>query len=119
MFKSIIKGIFKHRTSVNISYLLFALIVLIITLNAYFAYEDFILKNSDPFYTISLLLANLVTILIFCIFTISKRLSSISLFFRSGKRRVSKLRKRIIIAFSIGAALPTIIVAVFSTYFFT
>lgn len=119
MFKSIIKSFFKHRISANALFVLFALIVLLVSLNAYFAYEDFFLRNSDPFYTISLLLASLVAILVFCILTISNRVSSRFLFIKSGKRRVSKLRKRIIIAFSIGAALPTIIVAIFSTYFFS
>ena len=118
MFKSIIKSFFKHRTGANVFYLLFALIVLLVSLNAYFAYEDFFLKSADPFSTISLLLASLITILIFCIFIVSNKVSRIFLFFKTGKRRVSKLRKRIIIAFSIGAALPTIIVAIFSTYFF-
>lgn len=118
MFKSIIKRFLKHRTGVNVFYVLFALIVLLVSLNVYFAYEDFFLKNSDPFSTISLLIASLITIIVFCILIFSNRVSSIFSFFRSGKRRVSKLRKRIVIAFSIGAALPTIIVAIFSTYFF-
>jgi two-component system nitrogen regulation sensor histidine kinase NtrY len=44
--------------------------------------------------------------------------SSLFSFIKRTRKRAYKLRKRIIIAFSFGAAVPTIIVAVFSTYFF-
>ena len=118
MFKAIIKGFFKQRVGTNTLYILFALVILLVGLNAYFVYEDFFLKTPDPVYTISLLLASLIAILVFCVLIVSNRVSSKFLFIKGGKRRVSKLRKRIIIAFSIGAALPTIIVAIFSTYFF-
>lgn len=118
MFKIIMKKFFKQRIGTNTLYILFALIILLVGLNAYFVYEDFFLKKPDPLYTISLLLASLIAILVFCVLIVSNRVSSKFLFIKGGKRRVSKLRKRIIIAFSIGAALPTIIVAIFSTYFF-
>lgn len=118
MFKISMKKFFKQRIGTNTLYILFALIILLVGLNAYFVYEDFFLKKPDPLYTISLLLASLIAILVFCVLIVSNRVSSKFLFIKGGKRRVSKLRKRIIIAFSIGAALPTIIVAIFSTYFF-
>ena len=75
-------------------------------------------KDSDPLATLSFLLAILISTLILSVLIISNRVSSNFTFIKGGERRVSKLRKRIIIAFSIGSALPTIIVAVFSTYFF-
>ena len=118
MFKTIMKGFFKQRVGTNTLYVLFALVILLVGLNAYFIYEDFFVKAPDPIYTIGLLLASLIAILVFCVLIVSNRVSSKFSFIKGGKRRVSKLRKRIIIAFSIGAALPTIIVAIFSTYFF-
>jgi two-component system nitrogen regulation sensor histidine kinase NtrY len=112
------KDFFKHRLGSNTLYVLSLLVILLVGVNAYFVYEDFFLHSPDPFYTIGFLLATLVAILIFCILIVRNRVSSNFSFIKGGKRRVSKLRKRIIIAFSIGAALPTIVVAVFSTYFF-
>lgn len=112
------KGFFKQRVGSNALYVLLALVILLVSVNAYFVYEEFFLKTPDPIYTIGFLLASLIAILIFCVLIVSNRVSSKFSFIKGGKRRVSKLRKRIIIAFSIGAALPTIIVAVFSTYFF-
>ena len=112
------KTFLKQQVGVNTLYILFALAILLVSLNAYFIYEDFFVKASDPIYTISLLLASLIAVLVFCVLIVSNRVSSKFSFIKGGKRRVSKLRKRIIIAFSIGAALPTIIVAIFSTYFF-
>ncbi len=112
------KGFFKQRVGSNALYVLLALVILLVSVNAYFVYEEFFLKTPDPIYTIGFLLVSLIAILIFCVLIVSNRVSSKFSFIKGGKRRVSKLRKRIIIAFSIGAALPTIIVAVFSTYFF-
>ena len=71
-------------------------------------------KDSDPVLILSLLLAILVAILVLSVLIISSNFT----FIKDGERRVSKLRKRIVVAFSIGSALPTVIVAVFSTYFF-
>jgi len=71
-------------------------------------------KDLDPVLILSLLLAILVAILVLSVLIISSNFT----FTKGGERRVSKLRKRIVIAFSIGSALPTVIVAVFSTYFF-
>jgi two-component system, NtrC family, nitrogen regulation sensor histidine kinase NtrY len=112
------KDFFKQRLGSNTLYILSLLVILLVGINAYFVYEDFFLNSPDPFYTTGFLLASLIAILIFCILIVSNRVSSNFSFIKGDKRRVSKLRKRIIIAFSIGAALPTIIVAIFSTYFF-
>ena len=112
------KDFFKRRISSNILYILLALVIVFVAINTYFVYEDFFLKNPDPIWTIGFLLFSLVVILFLCVLIISNRVSGKFSFMKAGKKRVSKLRKRIIIAFSIGAALPTIIVAIFSTYFF-
>ena len=60
----------------------------------------------------------LVGSLLFVILLLNNPVSSLFSFIKRTRKRAYKLRKRIIIAFSFGAAVPTIIVAVFSTYFF-
>ena len=118
MFNEMWKNLTKRRFGSNLIYALAVTAIILLGFNAFFVYEDFFLKNLDPLYTLSFLLASLVAILMLGVLMVSNRVSTTFAFIKSGKRRVSKLRKRIIIAFSIGAALPTIIVAVFSTYFF-
>lgn len=113
-----ITNFFQQRVRTNSPYFTLTLVILFILLSLYFIYEDFIIQSPNPLYTISLLLVSLVAIQIFCVLLVSNRVSSKFFFMKRGKRRVSKLRKRIIIAFSIGSACPTIIVAIFSTYFF-
>ena len=118
MFRETWKNFIKHRLSSNATYISATVVIILLVINTYFIYEDFFLKDLDPLYTLSFLLASLVTILVLSILIVSNRMSSTFTFIKRGRKRVSKLRRRIIIAFSIGAALPTIIVAVFSTYFF-
>ena len=112
------KNFTKRRFGSNLIYTLAIAIIVLLGFNTFFVYKDFFVKNPDPVYTLSFLLASLVAILVLCVLIVSNRASTAFALIKRGKRRVSKLRKRIIIAFSIGAALPTIIVAVFSTYFF-
>ena len=76
MFKTIMKGFFKQRVGTNTLYVLFALVILLVGLNAYFIYEDFFVKAPDPIYTIGLLLASLIAILVFCVLIVSNRVSS-------------------------------------------
>lgn len=118
MFRETWKNFIKRRLSSNATYISATVVIILLVINTYFIYEDFFLKDLDPLYTLSFLLASLVTILVLSILIVSNRMSSTFTFIKRGRKRVSKLRRRIIIAFSIGAALPTIIVAVFSTYFF-
>ena len=75
-------------------------------------------NKTRSIYLLSSLLIALLVIFIIMIVAQSKKGFNDFIFKTSNKRRISKLRKRIIIAFSIGSALPTIIVAIFSTYFF-
>ncbi|PCJ26122.1 MAG: histidine kinase [Rickettsiales bacterium] len=117
MLTQIWKNLSSYKLSNNAIYALISVIStsLVITL---FTYADFFFNNPDPLYILGFLLATLVLILCFSIIVVNNRVSSTFSFRKGGKKRVSKLRKRIIIAFSIGATLPTIIIAVFSTYFF-
>jgi len=118
MFNKFFKNFTQRRFSSNLFYILVIIIVVLFAVNAFSVYENYFLKKPSPAYTLSFLLASLIAVLVLCVFIVSSRASSIFALVRSSEKRVSKLRKRIIIAFSIGAALPTIIVAVFSTYFF-
>lgn len=72
--------------------------------------------NSDII--LKYILVNLGLVLILCILFVINKLSNNFTLFAKNTRRISRLKKRIIIAFSIGAALPTMMVALFSTYFF-
>jgi two-component system nitrogen regulation sensor histidine kinase NtrY len=84
----------------------------------YLIYSQLQLNNPNPVSVIGLILSSLGVFLLLGLLLASNVVSSAFTFIKEGKKRVSKLRRRIIIAFSLGAALPTIIVAVFSTYFF-
>lgn len=76
-------------------------------------------NNSDPITIMVLLIAAIMVFLFISILAISSQENSfISFFVQNSKKRVSKLRKRIIIAFSIGTAVPAILIAIFSIYFF-
>lgn len=81
-------------------------------------YNQLQLNKPDPVNVIGLILSSLGVFSLFGLFLARNVVSRAFTYIKEGKKRVSKLRRRIIIAFSIGAALPTIIVAVFSTYFF-
>ena len=118
MFKNKLKELTKPRLVGRLIYIFAASAVSIAGFVAFFIYGDFFLKVTDPIHTLGFLLITLVVILVLSVLVVSNRVSSIFGFKKGGKKRVSKLRKRIIVAFTIGAALPTIIVAVFSTYFF-
>ena len=93
----------------NLVYALTIITIILLAFYAFFTYSDLLLTKSEPVYILSFLLVSLFAILALCLLLMNNR---------TPEKRISKLRKRIIIAFSIGAALPTIIVAVFSTYFF-
>ena len=118
MLKTNWKNFKKERFGSNMIYASALVMIIVLAINAFFVYEDFFKTQPDPLYTLSFLLASLIGILVLCVFLVSNRVSTKFAFVKKGEKRVSRLRKRIIIAFSIGAALPTIIVAVFSTYFF-
>lgn len=117
MLKKIWNSFANYRFKNKLLYLVVVVCVITIIYSIFFIGVSF-QKDSDPLSTLSLLLAILVSTLIISVLIISNGMFSDFTFIKSGERRVSKLRKRIIIAFSIGSALPTIIVAIFSTYFF-
>lgn len=75
-------------------------------------------EQPDPITVMILLIAGSAVFIFVSVFIVSNRIDSIFSVIRRGRKRMSRLRKRIIIAFSIGAALPAISVAVFSIYFF-
>ncbi|GAB4169605.1 MAG: PAS domain-containing sensor histidine kinase [Rickettsiaceae bacterium] len=118
MIKGIWNDFNNKRLKSSILYIVNFVVIATLCANLFFLYKESLSEVPNWSSMIGFLLSSLVSILILCVLIISHRVSSNFTFIKRGKRRVSKLRKRIIIAFSIGAALPTIIVAVFSTYFF-
>jgi len=109
--------IIKHRYSKPAPYIIAAAIIFFLV-NSFFVYLEFQHKEVDPVSVIGLMLIILLGSLFFIILLLNIPFSSLFLFVKRTRERVYKLRKRIIIAFSFGAAVPTIIVAIFSTYFF-
>jgi len=112
------QSIVKHRYSKNVPYTIIAAAVIFLLINSFFVYLEFQYSEVDPVSVIGLMLIILVGSLLFVILLLNNPVSSLFSFIRRTRKRAYKLRKRIIIAFSFGAAVPTIIVAVFSTYFF-
>lgn len=116
--KKLWQSIVKHRYSKNVPYTIIAAAVIFLLINSFFVYLEFQYNEVDPVSVIGLMLIILVGSLLFVILLLNSPVSSLFSFVKRTRKRVYKLRKRIIIAFSFGAAVPTIIVAVFSTYFF-
>jgi two-component system, NtrC family, nitrogen regulation sensor histidine kinase NtrY len=112
------QSIVKHRYSKNVPYTIIAAAVIFLLINSFFVYLEFQYSEVDPVSVIGLMLIILVGSLLFVILLLNNPVSSLFSFIKRTRKRAYKLRKRIIIAFSFGAAVPTIIVAVFSTYFF-
>ena len=112
------QSIVKHRYSKNVPYTIIAAAVIFLLVNSFFVYLEFQYSEVDPVSVIGLMLIILVGSLLFVILLLNNPVSSLFSFIKRTRKRAYKLRKRIIIAFSFGAAVPTIIVAVFSTYFF-
>ncbi len=116
--KKLWQSIVKHRYSKNAPYTIIVAAVIFLLINSFFVYLEFQYNEVDPVSVIGLMLIILVGSLLFVILLLNSPVSSLFSFVKRTRKRVYKLRKRIIIAFSFGAAVPTIIVAVFSTYFF-
>jgi two-component system nitrogen regulation sensor histidine kinase NtrY len=112
------QSLVKHRYSKNVPYTIIAAAVIFLLINSFFVYLEFQYSEVDPVSVIGLMLIILVGSLLFVILLLNNPVSSLFSFIKRTRKRAYKLRKRIIIAFSFGAAVPTIIVAVFSTYFF-
>ena len=112
MFGNFWKSRLKQRIVDHSIYALIAIVTAILLFSVFSVYK------TDPEYTITFVLLGLLAILLSCIVAATNKLFSQHKVTTGEKKRTSKLRKRIVIAFSIGAALPTIIVAIFSTYLF-
>ena len=116
--KNLWQIIIKHSYSKNISYIIISAVTISLVASIFLAYLEFISSKIDPVNIIGLMLVILITSLLLAILLINNRANGFFNFLKKRTKRVSNLRKRIIIAFSLGAAVPTTIVAVFSTYFF-
>jgi two-component system nitrogen regulation sensor histidine kinase NtrY len=117
-FKNLWQVITKHSYSKNISYIIISAVAIGLVATTFLIYLEFLSDEINPVNILGLMLVILITSLLLGILLINNRANGFFDFVKKSTKRVSKLRKRIIIAFSLGAAVPTIIVAVFSTYFF-
>ncbi len=116
-FNNLWQMIRKHYCSKNVSYNIVTIIISLLA-TSFFVYLGFFFNNIDPVKIIGLMLTILVSFLLLSILFINNFSIGVFDFIKKSTKKVLKLRKRIIIAFSLGAAVPTIIVAVFATYFF-
>ncbi|MFK7974327.1 MAG: ATP-binding protein [Rickettsiaceae bacterium] len=108
----------KTTIAKNLFYFSCIVLGIIFFTNLFFIYRELVQQTVNASSIIGLLLIGLVSVLGLCMLIISYKLSGNFYFAHGEVQKPSKLRKRIITAFSIGAALPTVLVAVFSTYFF-
>lgn len=101
-------------------------ILLYLLISIYFLIKQ---GSPDPSSIMGMLIIAVILFLLISIFIVSNRVSNFFLGVvnliklgklpkKSAKSRVSKLRKRIVLAFSASATLPAVIVAIFSIYFF-
>lgn len=100
-------------------YVVILLCLLILGVNIYFVYQKYQLAAFDPNNIIVLALLNLIIVLLLGVFIINSFCTgTFSLIRKRSKHTNYHLRKRIILAFGLGAAIPTITISIFSTYFF-
>ncbi len=112
-FKNNLLNIIKAAKSTYFAVLFFCIILIVFIL-----YKSGVIIDLQPRYTLGFLILGLILILILWVLVVVNTGTSHFSFINSGKRKISKLRKRIIIAFITGAAVPTLLVAIFSTYLF-
>ncbi|XVN42103.1 MAG: PAS domain-containing sensor histidine kinase [Candidatus Rickettsia vulgarisii] len=110
------RGFKRYFNSRRMLLILMIIAIILVSLTYYTIAVDSKSLGPDPSRVIGLILIDLVVILFLGIFLSRKFLKNFVT--RGGKQEVSKLQNRIIIAFSLVTAIPTIIVAVFSAYFF-
>ena len=109
----------RFRKNYNINFLLCIILTVlsILMLITYYSINISAKITPDPRKVIGLILVDLVVFLLFGILLTHKFYQK-SRNDHNKKNLTKKLQNRIIVAFSLVAAIPTIIVAVFSTYFF-
>ncbi|WP_375326977.1 sensor histidine kinase NtrY-like [Candidatus Tisiphia endosymbiont of Nemotelus uliginosus] len=109
---------FKKYFNSNKILFIFTIIVIILVWGTYYSISiDDHYLGPDPSKVIGLLLIDLVVILPLGVLLARKFLQKL-INRQHHQGRVSKLQNRIIVAFSLVTAIPTIIVSVFSAYFF-
>ncbi len=110
------QGLKKYFNSRRILFVLTIVAIILVGVTYYAVSIDDKSLGPDPSRVISLILIDLVVILLLGI-VLSRKFLQNFIEIEDGKR-VSKLQNRIIVAFSLVTAIPTIIVSVFSAYFF-
>ena len=114
---------FSSKKLLNLKYnhlhIIILVCLLILGVNIYFVYQKYQLAAFDPNNIIALALLNLIIVLLLGVFIINSFYTgTFSLIRKRSKHTNSHLRKRVILAFGLGAAIPAITIAIFSTYFF-
>ena len=124
--KSKISNLLDSRISKAIILIFGCAVLSYLLVSIYFLIEQ---GSPDPASIMWMLIAAVILFLFISIFIVSNRVSNFffelanfvslgKLTKKPAKARVSKLRKRIVLAFSASATLPAVIVAIFSIYFF-
>ncbi|MCP5370038.1 MAG: HAMP domain-containing protein [Rickettsiaceae bacterium] len=99
------------------NYLLFALLVCGIIYNIFYLYIGFTTDNLSLM--IRHLLVTLTITLVIVLMFLAELVPNLSYFFFGSKQKVPKLKRRIVLSFTLGAALPSILIAIFGAYFFS
>jgi two-component system nitrogen regulation sensor histidine kinase NtrY len=115
-FEQFIELLRKHRASTKAIYLLIAAALFSSGLTYYAITDETQIIGPDPSAIIRLVLIDLI-ILLALVILITRKIFK-NLVYRVNDKVGGRLRNRIIVMFSLVAAIPTIIISIFSAYFF-
>ncbi|MGC0372193.1 MAG: hypothetical protein DGJ47_000900 [Rickettsiaceae bacterium] len=101
----------------NYIYVLFSIVFFWLAYNLFLLYGELSAVNADYNFISERLFCILILLLVKSLLFIISFLSNRIYLFGKFQQRISKLKKRIILAFSIGALIPMTLMAIFSLYF--
>lgn len=109
------QNILKFRHKFN--YFLFGSLICAMVYSIYCLYTGFLSHNFSLM--IKHLLITLSIGLVIILMFLAELIPNSSHFFFRAEQKIPKLKRRIVLAFTIGATFPTILIAIFSSYFFS
>lgn len=117
-FKNLRQKFASLRYAKAVPYVVISVATISLLVNLLLIYRELKADAIDPVNVIGLMLPILLVSFFLAVFLINNHSPGIFNLIKQRKKRISRLKKRVILAFSLGAAVPALVVAVFSTYFF-
>ncbi len=112
------QNLFQNIRAKKFFFLIAICFVIFLITNIILLYIEINSHTNNPIDIIGLLLLIATSLFFFLIYFFNIKIPSNLFFIKKDKKRILKLRKRIITAFTLGTTIPTIVVAIFSIYFF-